>query len=100
MKTLSILAALSIGCGEPDDTKPTGDGPENPGIDTGGTFTDAVRPREDGSLQVFKLPTTPRRPAQGRRRPALRQRRLPSLLRASLRTLLLLFRSGAIRVRS
>ena len=34
------------------------------GIDTGGTFTDAVRPREDGSLQVFKLPTTPQRPAQ------------------------------------
>lgn len=34
------------------------------GIDTGGTFTDAVRPGPDGELRVHKLPTTPKRPAQ------------------------------------
>jgi N-methylhydantoinase A len=33
------------------------------GIDTGGTFTDAVRPGPDGELQVHKVPTTPARPA-------------------------------------
>lgn len=34
------------------------------GIDTGGTFTDAVRPGADGEICVHKLPTTPKRPAQ------------------------------------
>ncbi|MCH2100850.1 MAG: hydantoinase/oxoprolinase family protein, partial [Planctomycetes bacterium] len=34
------------------------------GIDTGGTFTDAVRLGADGDLQVHKRPTTPRRPAR------------------------------------
>lgn len=33
------------------------------GIDTGGTFTDVVRLREDGTLSVFKLPSTPDNPA-------------------------------------
>lgn len=34
------------------------------GIDTGGTFTDAVRPGPQGELRVHKVPTTPKRPAQ------------------------------------
>lgn len=34
------------------------------GIDTGGTFTDAVRPGPEGELQVHKVPTTSERPAQ------------------------------------
>lgn len=33
------------------------------GIDTGGTFTDAVSPGADGEIRVHKLPTTPERPA-------------------------------------
>lgn len=33
------------------------------GIDTGGTFTDAVRPGSNGELEVHKVPTTPERPA-------------------------------------
>jgi N-methylhydantoinase A len=33
------------------------------GVDTGGTFTDAVGKAEDGSWQVFKLPTTAERPS-------------------------------------
>lgn len=33
------------------------------GVDTGGTFTDAVGKAEDGSWQVHKLPTTAQRPA-------------------------------------
>jgi len=34
------------------------------GVDTGGTFTDAVGRHEDGTWQVKKLPTTAERPAQ------------------------------------
>lgn len=34
------------------------------GVDTGGTFTDAVGQSEDGSWQVVKLPTTAARPSQ------------------------------------
>ena len=33
------------------------------GIDTGGTFTDAVAVEDDGSLRLHKLPTVPARPA-------------------------------------
>jgi N-methylhydantoinase A len=33
------------------------------GIDAGGTFTDFIVCRDDGSLETFKLPSNPRSPA-------------------------------------
>ncbi|MDP6942407.1 MAG: hydantoinase/oxoprolinase family protein, partial [Planctomycetota bacterium] len=35
------------------------------GVDTGGTFTDAISPDGKGGWQVHKSPTTPKEPAQG-----------------------------------
>ena len=46
------------------------------GVDVGGTFTDCVLRRPDGSLALEKAPTTPQRPERGRaQRPGTARRR-------------------------